>query len=43
MAKIEINIDDITTTVDQLWEQTKGETKDDKHKDQQKEPIRKSG
>ena len=41
MARIEINIDDITTTIDQMWK-TKGEQKkDDKHKGQQKKSVRK--
>lgn len=43
MAKIEIHVDDINTTIDQMWtlkDNTKGENKDDKHEDRSGKPVR---
>ena len=40
MAKVEINVDDVTTDLNHMWKK-KGE-KDDKHKGKQGKPVRKT-
>ena len=42
MARIEINVNDIISELEQKWEtKKKGEGKNDKHKDEQEKPVRK--
>ena len=42
MARVEIDVDDVTTALDQKWETKKEKKKNDKHKEKQGKSVRPS-